>query len=66
LEGDFVAFFDNDMKPKEEFLLRTVPWFYSYSEQKKRYNFLQKIHIFKKDIIKTKELRLSKLHSFLR
>jgi cellulose synthase/poly-beta-1,6-N-acetylglucosamine synthase-like glycosyltransferase len=36
IEGEFVSFFDNDMKPKEDFLNRTVPWFFSYSDVKKR------------------------------
>ncbi len=28
LKGDFVAFLDNDMKPKPNFIFRTLPWFF--------------------------------------
>jgi cellulose synthase (UDP-forming) len=53
MEGEFIVFLDNDMKPKPDFLLRTLPFFYYYHESSKRYEvnkgvaFLQSPQFFK-------------------
>ncbi len=34
-KGDFLAFFDNDMRPEPDFLIYTLPWFFTEVEEKR-------------------------------
>lgn len=43
LEGEFVIFFDNDMKPLPDFIIRTIPWFYYWHEEKQEYKINKSI-----------------------
>lgn len=53
----FVCFFDNDMKPEPPFLMRTLPFFYSYDESaqqfimNRRVSFVQTPQYFTEDTV---------------
>jgi len=59
LQGEFVIFLDNDMKPKSDFITRTVPWFYYFHEMDGEYrinkgvSFIQTPQFFKDNTIAT-------------
>jgi len=57
MEGEFILFLDNDMKPKPDFLMRTLPFFYYYDEGTSKYeinksmSFIQSPQFFKQSTI---------------
>jgi cellulose synthase (UDP-forming) len=57
MQGSFAVFLDNDMKPKNDFLLRCLPWFFYYNEQEGDYKdnesicFVQTPQFFKEETI---------------